>query len=371
MLAPDELLATAALVQAEHGVESQARVGRMSLNRVRAGGSDSWRLLHHEVPLMLPVAEPLWGEAAAVPPQQPAQTRIWLAREARLTGRRGLVDANGALFLDGPVRTEADMARAVSLCAVGGEGFMLRPVGAAEAQMLAPFPNGERRLTGTGLHLGAAVGDFARPFLLEAFAALLLIAEMRPKLDYVVLAGNDPALPALLTELGFEGLKIFDLDLLPGVICTEIMMPLVARDPAGWVDSGTIRRLREFAARAHAKLGPGVHTTPEKIFLTDRDRLAGPMAAMAEQLGYLVRGLAGRSVTDLALLMAKASCVATDQEAGVTASLFAAAEVPVLDLAGGDQAARLPLLAGCGRRFAVAAPQQAQAALAQLAGMGA
>jgi len=367
MLAPNDLLSVAEQVFSAPNTETAARAARFEVRSVCAAVSSSWRLLHQETP---PPASPLpalFGETPAIPAQQIAITRVWSAHEARLVGRRGLVAEDGALFLGGPVRSEADLGCAIADSAAGGEGFVLRQQAGVTAQLLSPFANGERRLTGVGLHLGVAAGDQARPFMLDQFASLLLIAELRPKLDYIVLAAPDPDLASLLTELGLGGLKIFNLDRLPSVVCSELLVPIIARDPAGWVDTATIGRLRAFAGRAHAKLGPGTHTEPTKIFLADEDRADRPATRLAVQQGYQLRGLAGRPIVDQALIMAKASHVATDQADGVLATLFAAATVPVLDLAGGDPAERVPLLAGAGRPYAFADAEQAEVALARIA----
>jgi len=368
MLAPNDLVAVAERVFAAPRPDAVARADRCELKKVRAAPSSSWRLLHQETPAPIPLAAPLFGEIPPMPERQVVFSRVWSARNARLTGRSALVAEDGALFLRGPVRTEADLARAVAACADGSEGLMLRPLAALEAQMLSQLAGGERRLSGVGLHLGIAESERNRPFLVDQFASLLLIAELRPKLDYVLVAKPVADLEALLEELGMGGLKIFDLDRLRGVVCSELLVPVIDQDPAGWVDSATIARLRAFAAGRHAKLGPGIHTELTKIFLTDVDGADRPVTKLAAQKGYQLRGIAGRGAINQALLMAKASQVATDQAEAVFTTLFALATVPVLDLAGGDPTARLPLLAGAGRLYAFAEPEQAEEAFGRLAG---
>jgi len=367
MLSPNDLASIAERVFSASNTDAAARTQKLDIRRVRAGTSSSWRLLHQESPPPAQLLVPLFGEPPPIPERQGSISRVWSARDARLVGRRGLVAEDGALFLSGPVRTETDLARTLALCADGSEGVMLRPRATLEAQLLAPFTGGERRLSGVGLHLGVAAGGRVRPFLLNQFASLLLIAELRPKLDYVVVAGAVPDLEALLSEVGFGGLKIFDLGQLQGVVCNELLVAVIEQDPAGWVDTATIGRMRGFASRAHAKLGPGTHTEPTKFFLVDEDDADRPIIRIAAQRGYQLRGLSRRGVLDQALIMAKASLVATDWEGWVVATLFAPPGVPVLDLVGGDPASRVPLLAGAGRSYAFAEPERAEEALAHIA----
>jgi len=368
MLAPNDLVSIAERVFAKPRPEAAARADKCEIGRVRAATSSSWRLLHQETPPLLPATAPLFGGAPPLPERQITFSRVWTARNVRLAGRRALVAEDGALFLAGPVRTEADLTRVASACADGSEGLILRTQGPLEAQMLGPLSSGARRLSGIGLHLGVAESEQNRPFLLDQFASLLLIAELRPRLDYVLLASPVPELAALLDELGMGALKIFELDQLRGVVCAELLVPVIDRDPAGWVDSATISRLRAFAAGRHAKLGPGIHTEPTKIFLTDVDGADRPVTRAAAERGYQLRGLSGTGLINQALMMAKASFVATDQAEAVTTTLFAASTVPVLDLAGGDPPARLPLLAGAGRAYALGDPEHPEEALARFGG---
>jgi len=367
MLAPNDLVSAAERIFAASRPGAAARADKCELKKVRAAASSSWRLLHQETAPPAPFAAPLFGEAPAIPGPQVGFSRVWLARNARLAGRRGLVAEEGALFLRGPVRTEADLVRATAACAGGGEGVMLRPQTALEAQLLTPLPVGDRRLSGVGLHLGTAEGEQSQNPLLDPFAALLLIAAQRPKLDYVLISSHLPELPAWLDELGMGGIKTFKLEQLHGVMCSELLVPVIDRDPAGWVDSFTIARLRAFAGALQTKLGPGIHAEPAKIFLTDSDDADRPVARVAAEKGYQLRGIAGRGLINQALLMVKASEVATDLAEAAWTSLFAATSVPVLDLAEGDVAARLPLLAGAGRAYALAAADQAEEAFRQFA----
>ncbi len=368
MLTPTELVSAAAAIFAvpkSFEAAKAARAATLDITPVAAVANAAWRMMYQETS---PASEPgaVSPGALALPPPPALTSVVWAADQVRLFGRRGLVGRGGALFLGGPVRDAADLARAVADCAEGAEGLMLRAKSDLAADMLASYPHGDRRLAGVGLHVGRPLAVSPRPFMLGQFAALLLVADLAPRLDYVVLADAHPGLAAILSEIGLGHLKIFDLERLQGVQCAEIFVPQMAEDPAGWVDQATVARLQRFAARAHARLGRGMHADPIKIFLTDTDDNSSPLASLAVQQGYQLRGLAGRSLIDRALMMAKASIVVTDQAEGTMTTLFAPKHVPVLDLAGGDPMPRVLQLAATGRPYRFALPGQAEEAIKEL-----
>jgi len=363
MLAPDELVSAAKAIFAAPSADSAARATQLEVKNIRAATTGAWRLLHFEAPGYDQPSPPMFGRVPELPAPTVTQTKIWTSRNARLSGRRGLIGEDGSFFLGGPVRGDADLARAAAASADGGEGLMLRAKSSTEAQLLVPVTKGERRLTGIGLHLGAAAGPGARPFVINQFLALLLIAELQPRFDYLVLDQAPAELPSLLAEVGYDGLPVIDLDRMQGVICAEIIVPVVSQDGAGWVDRLSSGRLREFAQHLLSDLGSEIHPAKCPFFLTTEEGETSPLAGLAAGKGFKVRAIEKRTITDRALLMTQASHLATDCDEGVLASLFADLAVPLIDFSGTNAAKHLPLLAG--RPYAFAETEDAEAAFAE------
>lgn len=362
MLAPNEILATAAAIFGDADPGRKAGELGFALRPVAPQPSEDWApVLTENLPPAAPLP-PVAGGPLVVPPALPVQSQLWRARKVRLVGRRGLINAQGALFLDGPVTNQAGMARAGALAATGGEGLVLghAPGGLL---MLTPAWAGERRLTGIGLHWGGIALQQGTSFVLRAFAALLLAVGSGQKFDYILTDRPQAEIRLLLASLGLGRIRIFDLDLMQGVICDELLVPVPGRDPAGWVDAATLGRLRAYAQRQLSALGSPLYPEPVRLFVTDSPFAEGPLPRLLTSRGYLARDLEGRDLPAQALLMTQASHIVTLGEGAVLASLMAPANVPVLDLTPGEIEPRVLWLAGAGRRYAVAAMAQAATAL--------